>query len=84
MLKPAGLLTTGLLTAALLNGGCQKTHSPLPSPTTIPSGQTLQVLSFPGYFAPNTLARFESAYRFFFNPIRWTSLGLAVCEAFLI
>ncbi len=60
MLKPAGLLNAGLVTAALLSGGCQKTSAPLPSPTAVPSGQTLQVLSFPGYFAPNTLARFES------------------------
>ena len=27
------------------------------------------------------LAAFCAPYRFFFNPIRWTSLGLAVCEA---
>jgi glycosyltransferase involved in cell wall biosynthesis len=30
------------------------------------------------------LAGFCSHYRFFFNPIRWTSLGLAVCEAMMI
>lgn len=30
------------------------------------------------------LPRFESQYRFFFNPIRWTSLGLAVCEAMMM
>ncbi len=30
------------------------------------------------------LPRFESRYRFFFNPIRYTSLGLAVCEAMTI
>ncbi len=30
------------------------------------------------------LPRFESRYRFFFNPIRYTSLGLAVCEAMMI
>lgn len=30
------------------------------------------------------LAAFEARYRFFFNPIRYTSLGLAVCEAMLI
>lgn len=34
-----------------------------------------------GEIAPMDLARFESRYRFFFNPIRWTSLGLAVLEA---
>ncbi len=27
---------------------------------------------------------FEAHYRFFFNPIRYTSLGLAVCEAMMI
>jgi glycosyltransferase involved in cell wall biosynthesis len=27
------------------------------------------------------LAAFSARYRFFFNPIRWTSLGLAVVEA---
>ncbi len=27
---------------------------------------------------------FEARYRFFFNPIRYTSLGLAVCEAMMI
>jgi glycosyltransferase involved in cell wall biosynthesis len=30
------------------------------------------------------LAAFEARYRFFFNPIRYTSLGLAVCEAMMI
>ncbi len=30
------------------------------------------------------LHAFESRYRFFFNPIRYTSLGLAVCEAMMI
>ena len=30
------------------------------------------------------LLEFESHYRFFFNPIRYTSLGLAVCEAMLL
>lgn len=32
----------------------------------------------------NRLPAFESQYRFFFNPIRYTSLGLAVCEAMMI
>jgi hypothetical protein len=32
----------------------------------------------------NDLLAFESRYRFFFNPIRYTSLGLAVCEAMMI
>lgn len=30
------------------------------------------------------LPAFEAKYRFFFNPIRYTSLGLAVCEAMMI
>jgi len=30
------------------------------------------------------VARLESRYRFFFNPIRYTSLGLAVCEAMML
>jgi hypothetical protein len=30
------------------------------------------------------LAKFMARYRFFFNPIRWTSLGLAVIEAMTI
>lgn len=30
------------------------------------------------------LAAFEAHYRFFFNPIRYTSLGLAMCEAMTI
>jgi hypothetical protein len=34
--------------------------------------------------APLELAPFSARYRFFFNPIRWTSLGLAVCEAMMV
>jgi glycosyltransferase involved in cell wall biosynthesis len=34
-----------------------------------------------GEIAPTELAAFSSRYRFLLNPIRWTSLGLAVCEA---
>jgi hypothetical protein len=30
------------------------------------------------------LPAIEAPYRFLFNPIRWTSLGLAVCEAMMI
>jgi len=30
------------------------------------------------------LSAFASRYRFFFNPIRYTSLGLAVCEAMMV
>lgn len=67
--------TTGLRAAAglgpLLRGAvcglwlvgltsCQRTPPALPSPTRVPSGQTLQVLAFPEYFVPNTLSRFEA------------------------
>jgi hypothetical protein len=37
-----------------------------------------------GEVAPTQMARFEARYRFFFNPIRYTSLGLAVCEAMMV
>ncbi len=37
-----------------------------------------------GEIPPPELAAFEARYRFFFNPIRYTSLGLAVCEAMTI
>lgn len=37
-----------------------------------------------GEVAPRELPRFEARYRFFFNPIRYTSLGLAVIEAMMI
>jgi glycosyltransferase involved in cell wall biosynthesis len=34
-----------------------------------------------GEVPPSELAEFIAPYRFFFNPIRYTSLGLSVCEA---
>jgi hypothetical protein len=34
-----------------------------------------------GEISPTELPSFAARYRFLFNPIRWTSLGLAVCEA---
>ena len=37
-----------------------------------------------GEIPPPKLAAFAARYRFFFNPIRYTSLGLAVCEAMMI
>ncbi|WP_337176199.1 glycosyltransferase family 4 protein [Paludisphaera sp.] len=37
-----------------------------------------------GEIDPRELARFEARYRFFFNPIRYTSLGLAVIEAMMV
>jgi glycosyltransferase involved in cell wall biosynthesis len=36
-----------------------------------------------GEVQPPRLARFAARYRFFFNPIRYTSLGLAICEAMM-
>jgi glycosyltransferase involved in cell wall biosynthesis len=37
-----------------------------------------------GEISHRELPYFQSRYRFFFNPIRYTSLGLAVCEAMMI
>jgi glycosyltransferase involved in cell wall biosynthesis len=37
-----------------------------------------------GEVSPPKLAAFEARYRFLFNPIRYTSLGLAVCEAMML
>ncbi|UGS35778.1 glycosyltransferase [Capillimicrobium parvum] len=34
--------------------------------------------------APQDLPAFEAPYRFLFNPIRYTSLGMAVCEAMMM
>ncbi|MEW6474637.1 MAG: glycosyltransferase [Actinomycetota bacterium] len=36
-----------------------------------------------GEIKPPGLPAFAARYRFLFNPIRWTSLGLAVCEAMM-
>jgi glycosyltransferase involved in cell wall biosynthesis len=36
-----------------------------------------------GEISHSELPAFMSQYRFFFNPIRYTSLGLAVCEAMM-
>jgi hypothetical protein len=37
-----------------------------------------------GEVSPERIAEYSSRYRFFFNPIRYTSLGLAVCEAMTV
>ena len=37
-----------------------------------------------GEVEPPKLAQFEARYRFFLNPIRYTSLNLAVCEAMML
>ncbi|MDB5350189.1 MAG: biosynthesis transferase [Planctomycetota bacterium] len=44
-------------------------------------GMDAESLGGLGEVHPMQLAAIESRYRFFFNPIRWTSLGLAVVEA---
>ncbi|MGV0025801.1 glycosyltransferase [Phormidesmis priestleyi] len=47
-------------------------------------GMQSEVLDGLGEIRHDHLAQFESRYRFFFNPIRYTSLGLAVCEAMML
>ncbi|HLW66335.1 MAG TPA: glycosyltransferase family 4 protein [Gemmataceae bacterium] len=37
-----------------------------------------------GEIFPPEIPAFMSRYRFFFNPIRWTSLGLAIIEAMMV
>jgi hypothetical protein len=46
-------------------------------------GMNSQEVGGLGEVPPRELAEFASRYRFFFNPIRYTSLGLAVCEAMM-
>jgi glycosyltransferase involved in cell wall biosynthesis len=47
-------------------------------------GMDAEAMGGLGEIAPPELPAFEARYRFFFNPIRWTSLGLAVIEAMTI
>jgi len=47
-------------------------------------GMEAEALGGLGEIPPLELARFEARYRFFFNPIRYTSLGLAVIEAMMV
>jgi glycosyltransferase involved in cell wall biosynthesis len=47
-------------------------------------GMSAEALGGLGEVSPPQLAAFEARYRFFFNPIRYTSLGLAVLEAMLL
>ena len=44
-------------------------------------GMGAEAIGGPGEVAPLELAEYESHYRFFLNPMRWTSLSMAVCEA---
>ncbi|MEX3921119.1 MULTISPECIES: glycosyltransferase family 4 protein [Paraburkholderia] len=47
-------------------------------------GMEAQSLGGIGEISNVELAQFVSRYRFFFNPIRWTSLGLAIVEAMMV
>jgi hypothetical protein len=47
-------------------------------------GMEAETLGGIGEVFPPKLPAFESRYRFFFNPIRYTSLGLAVVEAMML
>jgi hypothetical protein len=47
-------------------------------------GMQSELLDGLGEICHDDLAQFESRYRFFFNPIRYTSMGLAVCEAMML
>jgi hypothetical protein len=47
-------------------------------------GMDAESLGGLGEVHPLELAKFEARYRFFFNPIRYTSLGLAVIEAMMV
>ena len=47
-------------------------------------GMDSEALGGLGEVPPPELPAFAARYRFFFNPIRYTSLGLAVCEAMMI
>lgn len=47
-------------------------------------GMRSEALGGLGELPLERLSRMEAEYRFFFNPIRYTSLGLAVCEAMML
>jgi glycosyltransferase involved in cell wall biosynthesis len=47
-------------------------------------GMNADLMKGLGEVDPGQLPYFEACYRFFFNPIRYTSLGLAVCEAMMV
>jgi hypothetical protein len=47
-------------------------------------GMAAEELGGLGEIPPDRLAGFIAHYRFLFNPIRYTSLGLAVCEAMML
>ena len=47
-------------------------------------GMEAEQLGGLGEVKPTQLAAFEARYRFFFNPARYTSMNLAVCEAMML
>lgn len=47
-------------------------------------GMKSEVLGGLGEIPHDRLAAFQARYRFFFHPVRYTSLGLAVCEAMML
>jgi glycosyltransferase involved in cell wall biosynthesis len=47
-------------------------------------GMQSETLGGLGEISHNALPQFMVQYRFFFNPIRYTSLGLAICEAMML
>lgn len=47
-------------------------------------GMGSEVIAGLGEMAHEHLPAFQARYRFLFNPIRYTSLGLAVCEAMML
>lgn len=48
------------------------------------AGMGSESLGGVGDIPRDDLLAFESRYRFFFSPVRYTSLGLAVCEAMMV
>ncbi len=48
------------------------------------AGMESEELGGLGEVPHDRLPAFQARYRFFFNPIRYTSLGLAVCEAMMV
>lgn len=47
-------------------------------------GMGAELAGGPGEVPPLELAAFEARYRFYLNPMRWTSLSMAACEAMLL
>src|SRR5581483_3611457 len=47
-------------------------------------GMDAEALGGLGEISPPLLPEFEARYRLFFHPVRYTSLGMALCEAMMI